>query len=286
MELKWAGTGEEQAAIHGATKILKDAEEMTVVNTSGSGHELTQDMNDIGNVRTSDVEIDKATYELTIASGIPKRDTVHCMKTSVELHRSVHRMVISETGTIKKVMNVLSLGEVVAVRCGCDLYPKEVAKRTQIKHVKLLTKTSLNKGNIVRIISRDEQIIHRQKNKATTTGGCVNKKCRIMLTSNKSSSSDNWGEALKLSIRGLLEAIERTVETTDMALGNRVARRWVHVDLLMQLTVKKSILHVKLRDGPTTNRGHHNKSMNGGPYSHDRIAAENHGQQDTPYRAQ
>jgi hypothetical protein len=38
----------------------------------------------------------------------------------------------------------------------------------------------------------------------------------------------------------------------------------VHVYLLMQLTVEKTILHVKLRDGPPTNRGHHNKSMNGG----------------------
>jgi hypothetical protein len=40
----------------------------------------------------------------------------------------------------------------------------------------------------------------------------------------------------------------------------------VHVDLLMPLTVKKNILHVKLRDSTqTTNRGHHNKSMNSGP---------------------
>jgi hypothetical protein len=65
----------------------------------------------------------------------------------------------------------------------------------------------------------------------------------------------------------LFETIERTTETTDMALRNRVARRWVHVDLLMQLTMKKSILHVKLRDGPPTNRGHRNKSMDGGPVS-------------------
>jgi hypothetical protein len=44
------------------------------------------------------------------------------------------------------------LWEVVAVRSGCDLNPKKVAKRTQVRHVKLLTKTSLNKGNILRII--------------------------------------------------------------------------------------------------------------------------------------
>jgi hypothetical protein len=56
------------------------------------------------------------------------------------------------------------------------------------------------------------------------------------------------------SLRGLLEAIKRTMETTYMTIRNRVVRRWVHVDLLMQLIVKKSILHVKLRDGPPTNQ--------------------------------
>jgi hypothetical protein len=45
MELKWAGTGEEQVAIDSAMKISKDAKEMTVVDTSGGGHELTQDVN-------------------------------------------------------------------------------------------------------------------------------------------------------------------------------------------------------------------------------------------------
>jgi hypothetical protein len=62
----------------------------------------------------------------------------------------------------------------------------------------------------------------------------------------------------------LLEAIERMAETTNMAIRNTVARRWMHVDLLMQLTMKKSILPVKLRDSPPMNRGHRNKRMNDG----------------------
>jgi hypothetical protein len=41
----------------------------------------------------------------------------------------------------------------------------------------------------------------------------------------------------------------------------------VHIELLMQLTMKKIILHIKLRDSPPTSRGHHNKSMNGSPMS-------------------
>jgi hypothetical protein len=61
----------------------------------------------------------------------------------------------------------------------------------------------------------------------------MNEKSRIILTSNKSNSNDNRGEVFKPSMRGLFETIERTAETTDMALRNRVARRWVHVDLLM-----------------------------------------------------
>jgi hypothetical protein len=39
-------------------------------------------------------EIDTATNEVTIASGILRRDTVCGTKTSVKLHRSVHRAVI------------------------------------------------------------------------------------------------------------------------------------------------------------------------------------------------
>jgi hypothetical protein len=116
--------------------------------------------------------------------------------------------------------------------------------------MKLPTEIRLNKDNILIIIPRDEHIIHIEKNKGVTMGGTVNEKSRMMLTINKCSSSNNRGEVLKPSIRGLLVATERTVETTYVAIRNRIARRWVHVGLLMQLTTKKSILHVKLRDDP------------------------------------
>jgi hypothetical protein len=151
-------------------KISKDTKEMTVMDTGGSRHELTQNVNSIRNIKTSYAKIDKVVDKVMIASGILKRDTICGMKMSVKLHRSLHKAVISETSTIKKIMNVLSLGEIVAVRCGSDLYPKKVTKGTQVRHVKLLTKTSLNKGNIVKIIPRDEHIVHIEKNKGTTTG--------------------------------------------------------------------------------------------------------------------
>jgi hypothetical protein len=82
VELKLAGTGEEQAVIDSATKISKGVKEMTIVDTGVSGHELTQNVNDIRNIRTSYVKIDKATDKVMIASGILKRDTICGMKTS------------------------------------------------------------------------------------------------------------------------------------------------------------------------------------------------------------
>jgi hypothetical protein len=234
-------------SIDSATKILKDVKEMTIVNTSGSGHELTQDMDDIKNVRSSDAEIDKATDEVTIASVILKRNTIYGTKANVKLRRSVHRAVISKTHTINKIMNILSLGEVVAGSCGCDLNLKKVTKKGQVEHMKLLTKTTHNKDNILRTIPYDEHIIYVKKNKGTSVGGSVNKKSRIVLSGSKTNSGNNRGEVLKPSTRNLLEAIKRMTKKADMTIWNRVAKSWVHVDLLMQLTMKKGILHKKSR---------------------------------------
>jgi hypothetical protein len=91
-----------EALIDSATKISKDVKEMTVMDTSGSRHELSQDVDGIGNVRMGDVEIDKAVYEVIIASRILKRNTICDTETSVKLHRSVHRAVISKTRTIRR----------------------------------------------------------------------------------------------------------------------------------------------------------------------------------------
>jgi hypothetical protein len=113
-------------SIDSAMKISKDEKEMDVVDTGGSGYKLTQDVNGIGNVGTSDAEIDITTNKVMIVSGVLKRNTVYGTNTSVKHHGSVHRTVISETRMIKKIMNVLSLGEVVAVECGYDLNPKKV----------------------------------------------------------------------------------------------------------------------------------------------------------------
>jgi hypothetical protein len=90
----------------------------------------------------------------------------------------------------------------------------------------------------------------------------MDKKSRIMSTSGKTSSSDHRGKMLKLSRRSLLKAIKGATKVTNYTLMDRMPRWWAHVNILTQLTIKKDILHIKLRDGPLLNRSHSKKSVN------------------------
>ena len=66
------------------------------------------------------------------------------------------------------------------------------------------------------------------------------------MAGNETGSSDNRGEALKPGTRSLLDSIERMTKPTYMTIRNKVTRWRMHVDFLTQLTMKESILHVKL----------------------------------------
>src|SRR5438105_5531035 len=104
MELKRAGAGEEQATVDGTAKITKDTKKVTIVDASGSRHELTQNVNGIGYIRTSDAKIDKAADKMAIASRIRKRNTVSGTETEGELHGGVHSTVISRADTAKEIL--------------------------------------------------------------------------------------------------------------------------------------------------------------------------------------
>jgi hypothetical protein len=82
---------------------------------------------------------------------------------------------------------------------------------------------------------------------------------------------------------------------TNHALRDRIPRWWTHVNILTQLTIKKDILHIKLRDGSAPNRGHDKKSVNSGHMSNRNksliiistmLLLKNHDQQDESYIAQ
>jgi hypothetical protein len=95
----------------------------------------------------------------------------------------------------------------------------------------------------------------------------VDKKSRIMSAVEKTSSSDHRGKMLKPSARSLLKAVKGATNVTNHTLRDRIPRWWAHVNILTQLTIKKGILHIKLRDGSLPNRSHDKKSANSGHMS-------------------
>jgi hypothetical protein len=95
----------------------------------------------------------------------------------------------------------------------------------------------------------------------------VNKESWIISTGGKTSISDHRGKMLKPSVRSLLKAIKGATNVTNHTLRDRIPRWWAHVNILTQLTIKKDILHIKLRDGPLLNRSHNKKSANSGHMS-------------------
>jgi hypothetical protein len=84
---------------------------------------------------------------------------------------------------------------------------QEIAKRTKISHKKLLTKTGLNKGNVLRFIAGDDHVINIENEKSLPMRRSVSKHHGIISARGEASSSRHRGEALKPGTRGLFQAI-------------------------------------------------------------------------------
>jgi hypothetical protein len=88
-----------------------------------------------------------------------------------------------------------------------------------------------------------------------------------MSASGKTSNCDHRGKTLKPSPRSLLKAIKGATKVTNHTLRDRIPRWCTHVNVLTQLTIKKNILYIKLRDRLLSNRSHNKKSVNSGHMS-------------------
>jgi hypothetical protein len=199
---------------------------------------------------------------MTIMSRILKRLTISECKVNIELHGSLSSPVISKRSSIEKILNILLLRQKEPLKRGGDLNPKKVPQRTKIRYKKLITKMSFNKGNVLRVITSDDHVIHIKKEKSPTTRWHMDKKSRIMSAGGKTSNSDHRGKTLKPSVRSLVKVIKGATNVTNHTLRDRIPRWWAHVNILTQLTIKKDILHIKLRDRPLLNRSHNRKSAN------------------------
>src|SRR4051812_18736528 len=93
-----------------ATKITKNTEKMTIVNSGRGENKLTQNMNRIRYVRTSDNKINKTPNKMAIARRIRKRITISRVKLNIKLHRGLNSVLIPKSSTNKKILNILFLG--------------------------------------------------------------------------------------------------------------------------------------------------------------------------------
>jgi hypothetical protein len=170
---------------------------------------------------------------MTITSRILKRFTISGHKVNIEFHESLNSSVISKRSTIKKILNILLLRQKEPLRRGGDQNLKKVPQMGKIKHKKLITKTSLYKSNILRVITSDDHVIHVKKEKSSTTRWHVDKKGRSMSGGGKISSCDHRGKTLKSSPKSLLKAIKRATNMINHALRDRIPRWWTYVNILM-----------------------------------------------------
>jgi hypothetical protein len=168
-----------------------------------------------------------------IMSRILKRLTISGCKVNIELHGSLRNPVISKRSSTKKILNILLLRQKEPLMYGGDLNPKEVPQGTKIRHKKLITKASLNKGNVLRVITSDDHVIHVNKEKSPTTRWHMNEESWIMSAGGKISSYDHRGKTLKPSPRCLLKAVTGMTKVANHTLRHRIPKWLMHVHILM-----------------------------------------------------
>jgi hypothetical protein len=192
-------------------------------------------MNRIRDVGTSDSKIDKTSNKMKITCRVRKMITITSTKLDIELHRSLNSALIPKSSTSKKILNILFLGDRKTIRSSGNLNPKKVAKKTKISHKKLVTKTGLNKSNILRIITSDDHIVNIEEKKSASIRRNVNKQRWIISARREASSSHHRGETLKSGARGLFQATKRAPKMADHPIRNRISQRRLHINLLTQL---------------------------------------------------
>ncbi|GMQ07576.1 hypothetical protein CsSME_00051714 [Camellia sinensis var. sinensis] len=72
--------------------------------------------------------------------------------------------------------------------------------------------------------------------------------------------SDSGLKVIIPSTRGLLQTIQRTLKTTNLPKEMGKAKGRTYVNLLCEMTIKKSILNIHLIEIPMTNNSNKNQS--------------------------
>jgi hypothetical protein len=87
---------------------------------------------------------------MAIPSGISERFTISGTKLKVKLDGSLNSAMISEARTINKILDVVFLGQINAIRSRRDFNPKKIMKRFKIRHEKLFIEACFDKSATTR----------------------------------------------------------------------------------------------------------------------------------------
>jgi hypothetical protein len=167
---------------------------------------------------------------------------------------------------LKKIHRVLPLAEEEPVGGASDEDPQEVMELPKVCHGELRVKAIDDAMEQSIRGSREDDVVDVQQQVGTGAALSVDKEGGVGGRSDEAELSNVRGEALVPRPRGLLEAIEGALKKTDGVGTHRVdeAGGLLTVDRLVQVIVKKGILHVQLVDRPLTRGGDAEDDLNGG----------------------
>uniref|UniRef100_A0A0A9FKM4 Uncharacterized protein n=1 Tax=Arundo donax TaxID=35708 RepID=A0A0A9FKM4_ARUDO len=78
----------------------------------------------------------------------------------MKVHRCCCHSIIRNTRTNNKILYIFGLRNVISLCRIQNLNSQKIAERTQIRHLKLLTKLLLHKRNVLGIVARNQHIIN------------------------------------------------------------------------------------------------------------------------------
>jgi hypothetical protein len=147
---------------------------------------------------------------------------------------------------LKKIHCILPLAKEEPIRGASDEDPQEVMELPKVCHGELRVKAIDDAVEQSIQGSHEDDVVDVQQQVGTGAALSVDEEGGVGGRSDEAELSNVCGEALVPRPRGQLEAVEGALKKTDGVGACRVdeARRLLTVDRLMQVTMKKGILHI------------------------------------------
>ncbi len=104
------------------------------------------------------------------------------------------------------------------------------------------------------VITCNNHGINIKKKESDASRDLTEEECKIIDTRSEILLGNHIIKLSKLSLMSLFEAIEIMTKGANLIRRMSVARRWLHVDFLEKVPIKKCIFHIHLKWRPMANR--------------------------------